>query len=565
MISTLDELKSVLQSTPVSIAPILVVGLFREHELQEEVSETYSISAWGQFQAAADSLRGPSRFMASSNAEVLSTFGVIVDADGGTGGLEDKLPAVYLIAEDRNRVVQFNGDILEQGLAEWVLRYSTPPAAELSLKGPGGEIYATQFFSARKLKFILFLQGGAGAQQQREDALVSSWLELAEKLKGQALFSFMRGDAVPDVTSYFDVSVPSDVPVIVAHDPGHDWRYKSAKLPSAAAASITVAADFVADVLRGTARRILKSESAASAASYKKKLPKTSAVVYATGSTVVDIVGQEGKDVLLLVTGPKCEGCRKLLPTLDLLAKAVAGEPRIVIAKIDGGRNDVPAAWVRGQSFPLLLWFPASDKGSRAEGEGESEGESESEGKGQREGEHAPGARRGDPTPRAYWDAGTTLHALVSFVQRKSSFELASLRVATNEQLNTLLGEEETLEAHYLELHRVAARNEGRVVLEGELLDWAAGEIVFDGKRWHLLVALVLAVYFVVSLPFLNLTVGVAKGGSGSSGGVAVSKVKGENKKLPPAAAAVAGNAKGDNEKSPAAAAVAAAVAEVER
>ena len=147
-------------------------------------------------------------------------------------------------------------------------------------------------------------------------------------------------------------------------------------------------------------------------------------------------------------------------------------ESRIVVAKIDGTANDLPPSW-GVKTYPVLLWFPAKDK---------------------------PYRDPAVPVPRPYWDAGHSLHELVSFVQRSSSFDVRTLRIATSEQLGSLLGDEETLRLQYEQEDRWARRNEGRDVLSQPLLDWAAGEIVFDGKRWHLAAAAALALVTLVSL-----------------------------------------------------------------
>ena len=68
---------------------------------------------------------------------------------------------------------------------------------ELTLAQSTGEVFATQFFSARKLKFILFLRsadavGGAGS-------ILEHWRALAETFKGSALFAYMVNAGVPDV------------------------------------------------------------------------------------------------------------------------------------------------------------------------------------------------------------------------------------------------------------------------------------------------------------------------------------------------------------------------------
>ena len=67
----------------------------------------------------------------------------------------------------------------------------------------------------------------------------------------------------------------------------------------------------------------------------------------------------------------------------------------------------------------------------------------------------------GIPTPRPYWDAGYSLHELVGFVQREGSFDLKSLKVATSEQLGTLIGDEDAIRIKYEIEERAQKRNEG--------------------------------------------------------------------------------------------------------
>ena len=64
----------------------------------------------------------------------------------------------------------------------------------------------------------------------------------------------------------------------------------------------------------------------------------------------------------------------------------------------------------------------------------------------------------------------------------------------------SLLGDEEQLRAKYQLEEQHERRNDGREQYENDLLDWAIGEVVFDGKRWHIAVAALLAAVSVISL-----------------------------------------------------------------
>lgn len=306
------------------------------------------------------------------------------------------------------------------------------------------------------------------------------WRELAETFKGSALFAYMIEGAVPDVVDFFSVDLNTDIPLIVAHDPLQDFKYKSKQLSDPA--DVTAQQEFVAGVLTGVIRKVLKSEPV------PKQVGKVvKPVIKAVGSNVIELVSQVDKDVLLEVYSPNCVHCMRLRPAYDILGRAVQGDSRIVIAKIDGLANDLPPSWGM-KGYPTLLWFPAKDKPYKLGKDGFPL-----------------------PTPKPYWDAGHSLHELVSFVRRQSSFDLMTLKVATVEQLGTLMGDEEIVRQQYEAEDRWARRNEGRTVLANPLLDWVAGEIFFDGKRWHLVAAGTLALVTLISL----LCVLFKKGGSG--------------------------------------------------
>jgi protein disulfide isomerase len=375
-------------------------------------------------------------FYATTSDEIFAAFKI----DRGHS------PMVFMVSEEADGMRQYSGEMLEMNLSEWILKHSAPRCAELSVSSQAGEIYATQFFSSRKLKFILFLSE-ADSQTSAGKKAIAQWKTLGDTFRKKALISYMIGNSVGDVMSFFDIDADSDIPLIAAHDPVNDAKYKSGLLHLS---NDRLMQDFVAGVLSGVVPKVVKSEPVP-----KKSKSK---VVHAVGSNLIDLVIQPEKDVLLEVYAPWCQHCKKLRATYDILAKAMEAEERIVIAKIDGTANDLPASWtIKG--YPALLWFPAKDK---------------------------PYSSKTSITPRPYWDAGHSLHELVSFVQKEGSFDKRTLKIATTEQLGTLLSDEESLRAKYEEEDRWTRRNEGRDVNDNVLVDYLIGEVVFDGKRWHI-------------------------------------------------------------------------------
>lgn len=280
-----------------------------------------------------------------------------------------------------------------------------------------GELYATQFFSSKKLKFILFVTHDMISSTE----VLDNWKAIAEVYKGRAIFSYMT-EAVADVVEYFDINLSKDIPMIAAHQPSNDHKFKSSRIDMS---DLTTLENFVSGVMSGSVLKVLKSEP----------IPKVNedSVLKAVGNTVLDIVNNESKDVLLMVYTPWCANCRKVLPAVEMLSRAVSAEPRIVIARIDASLNDIPSSW-EVKSYPTLLWFPKKEK---------------------------PYA--GVPTPKPYWDAHYSLPELVGFVQRQSSFDMKTLKIATSEQIASLIQEEDLVRAVYTTEERHWKRNQGRV------------------------------------------------------------------------------------------------------
>ena len=117
--------------------------------------------------------------------------------------------------------------------------------------------------------------------------------------------------------------------------------------------------------------------------------------------------------------------CKKLRASYQVLAKAVQSESRFLIAKIDGTANDLPSAWdVKG--YPTILLFRADEK---------------------EKAEQKLNEKSYPIVPRHYWDAGYSLHELFGFLMKETSFDPRDLKVATSEQLGSLLGDEDILRA----------------------------------------------------------------------------------------------------------------------
>jgi len=79
------------------------------------------------------------------------------------------------------------------------------------------------------------------------------------------------------------------------------------------------------------------------------------------GTTYENIVLDKSKDVLLELYAPWCGHCKKLTPIWEELGEHMKGS-KVVIAKMDGTENDLPAGTPFAiEGFPTIKLFKAKD------------------------------------------------------------------------------------------------------------------------------------------------------------------------------------------------------------
>jgi len=88
---------------------------------------------------------------------------------------------------------------------------------------------------------------------------------------------------------------------------------------------------------------------------------KQGAVITVVGKNFDDVVGQEGKDVLIEFYAPWCGHCKKLEPVYKKMAKNLKHNSDLVIAKIDATANDYPERF-KVEGFPTIFFIKKDDK-----------------------------------------------------------------------------------------------------------------------------------------------------------------------------------------------------------
>merc|ERR1711916_113864 len=79
--------------------------------------------------------------------------------------------------------------------------------------------------------------------------------------------------------------------------------------------------------------------------------------------TLEEVVMDSTKDVVLEIYSPNCPHCKRLEPAYNELGEFFSDADSVVISKIDGTVNDIPAE-ITGdfKGFPTIVMFPANNK-----------------------------------------------------------------------------------------------------------------------------------------------------------------------------------------------------------
>jgi hypothetical protein len=85
-------------------------------------------------------------FYSAASSDVFKSFKV----------REEELPTVYMLSEDEEGLLPYQGEILEMNLSEWVLRNSAPAMGELTFAQPAGTTVYVEL-KAIFYNFILFI------------------------------------------------------------------------------------------------------------------------------------------------------------------------------------------------------------------------------------------------------------------------------------------------------------------------------------------------------------------------------------------------------------------------
>jgi len=275
------------------------------------------------FAAAADSLREDYSFHSSSDAALASSVGVSV-------------PAVVVFKPFDEKRAIFSGSITSDALSAFVKKQALPLFGEI-----GPENY--QKYLDRELPLTwVFLDYEA----DNAAAISEACTKVAAEVQETIIFCKLDGERWGDHAK--SMGLKKATPGVVLMDPA---TRKNFVFPEDRAITAETLREFTADFAAGKLVANVRSQEAP-----EKNDGNVKVIV---GSTFDEIVMNNEHDVLVEFYAPWCGHCKSLTPKYEKLGAKFAGNPNVIIAKIDATENDHPAD-VEG--FPTIIFYPAGAK-----------------------------------------------------------------------------------------------------------------------------------------------------------------------------------------------------------
>jgi protein disulfide-isomerase A1 len=279
------------------------------------------------FAATADKEEGVT-FYVTDNKEVATKF-----------GLSEKTPSLVLLKKQAEKVATFEEAAFEEeALSSFVLKNKLPLVITFSR-----ETAPSIFESEINKQFLLF----AGTEEYEKIRPV--YEEAAKSFKGRIIFVLVdlanREVAAPVLEFFSLTGEKTKLMGFVPEESGLKFGYDGDF-------SIDSLKEFGEKFVANTLEPFFKSED----------IPETNDehVKVVVGKSFEDIVLDESKDVLLEVYAPWCGHCQSLEPEYNKLAELLKDVKSIVVAKMDGTKNEHGRVKIEG--FPTLLLFPAGKK-----------------------------------------------------------------------------------------------------------------------------------------------------------------------------------------------------------
>ncbi|KAL8201778.1 hypothetical protein R6Q57_010925 [Mikania cordata] len=302
---------------------IFILGIFPK----------FSGKEYENFMILADKLRSDYDFGHTSNAKLIPH-----------GDSSVTKPTLRLLKPFDELFVDYQNFEVES--MEKFIDEASIPLVTLFDQSDDNQPFVSKYFNSPDSKAMLFLN----YDHEKKELFMSTYHEVAGSYKGKGLV-FLMGNVQDSerILEYFGLT-KDQTPALVLQD-NKGVKYVSQN----------VQADHIAPWLKdftdGKLKPYMKSEP----------IPETNdePVKVVVSKNLKDMVldsKKNGKLIKFLIYAPWCGHCKKLAPILDEVAVSFEKDPNIVIAKLDGTKNDIPGDTFDVKGFPAVYFRSSGGK-----------------------------------------------------------------------------------------------------------------------------------------------------------------------------------------------------------
>jgi protein disulfide-isomerase A1 len=261
--------------------------------------------------------------------------------------LNNGASGVVLFKQFDEGVNHYKGDFSLDSLKKFVADHRYPTVMPFE-----GDEAIERIFGKESPAIILFTDDSNSEQYK-------SFSEAASEAKGKLVFSHstVTSGLGQRLADYVGVKA-ADTPAIWIVAPKQGDLSKFQLYGSISKDAIL---RFIGEYQSGSLTRHYKSQ----------EIPEKNdeAVKVGVGKNWEDLVINNDKNVLVEFYAPWCGHCKSLAPIYEETAKALAGNEKILLVKVDATENEIPGVSIQG--FPTLKFYPAGKKSSPVDYSGE--------------------------------------------------------------------------------------------------------------------------------------------------------------------------------------------------
>lgn len=287
-----------------------------------------------------DSVKGADaeEFIAVAKQEDGVEFHMTADAQiAKKFGLENKTPGLVLLKKQNEKVAIFDGSFQRTSIGNFVSENKRPLVIPFSRKT------ASLIFKSNVKRQLLLFANIADFEKIR-----ANYEEAAKSFKKKIVFALINlsdEDVATSILDFFALDNERTRLLGFVSESGTKYLYDG---------------DYSLDSLKQFSEKFLAGDLTPYRKSQKAPEENAGPVKIVVASTFEQIVLDKTKDVILEVYAPWCGRCKSLEPEYNKLGEALENISSIVIAKMDGTKNELERFKI--EEYPTILFFPAGDK-----------------------------------------------------------------------------------------------------------------------------------------------------------------------------------------------------------